>query len=547
MGDTSPLRSQLEQHLALAYALRDTTASLGESFDPDAILKQILINIGWVVQHDAATVILIDNGVAYIACESGYGERGWSDWAKSVQAPVVQIASFQRMLETGQPVRIADARAEPLWGAANTIPWQQSCAAAPIRLREQTIGFLSLASETPGFFTALHLETLQAFANQAALVIHNARLLTEAQRRLMAQTALLNASSAISASLDLPTVLQRCAEQLCRAIDATSAYLCYWNRDTGTTVVVAEYYSPTATEQERAPDPQAGKPDTTDESDWLIIGQPLIRHVDDPHIPLDTQQHMLYFGVKSLLSIPLTAKGQTFGYAALWETRRRREFTPEEVQLCLGIAQQTAIAFDNARLFETARQQLSLARTLQAVGALLTSEMSLGDVFARIFDLLAAVIRYDCVAIELFDDQQQVYLAAQRGFPDPDLARSTTRDLTGPRMHDRWGNHSVIVLADTCQDKRWLDIPEFDFIRSAILVWLRVKQQAFGMLMVYSRTVNAYDNASSEPAVAFANQAAIAIENAQLSEAIRQHAAQLQNRVNERTAELEQERQRTQA
>jgi len=547
MGDTSPLRSKLEQHLALAYALRDNTASLGDAFDPDVILKQILINVGWVVQHDAATVVLIDNGVAHIACESGYRERGWSDWAKSIHAPVIELAGFRRMLDTGQPVLVADAHTAPLWGAASVIPWQHSYAAAPIRLKDQTIGFLTLDSETPGFFTALHLEMLQAFADQAALVIQIARLLTETQQRLMAQTALLNASSVISSTLDLPTILQRCAEQLCRAIDATSAYLCYWNHDTNTTVVVAEYYSPNATEQECAPDPQAGQPNTTDETAWLITGKPLIRHVDDPPTPLATRQHMQRFGVKSLLSIPLTAKGQTFGYAELWETRRRREFTSEETQLCLGIAQQTAIAFDNARLFETARQQLSLARTLQAVGALLTSEMSLNEVFERIFDLLAEVIRYDCVAIELFDDQQQIYLAAQRGFPDPDLASSTTRDLIGPDMRARWGTHSVIVLADTHHDERWLSIPQFDFIRSAILIWLRVKQQAFGMLRVYSRTVHAYDDASSEPAVAFANQAAIAIENAQLSAAIRQYAAQLQTRVQERTAELEQERQRTQA
>jgi PAS domain S-box-containing protein len=547
MSDPLPLRSQLEQHLALAYALRDNAASLGDSFDPAVILKQILINIGWVVKHDAATVISVDNGVAHIACESGYSERGWSEWVKSFHALVVQVDSLRRMMETGQPVCVADARAEPLWGPECTVPWQQSYAAAPIRLRDQTIGFLSLDSETPGFFTALHLETLQAFANQAALVIHNARLLTETQRRLVAQTALLNASSVISSTLDLPTILQRCAEQLCRAVDTTSAYIYYWNREADTARVVANYYSPLASAHERTAEARKDELNSAHEAAWLSRQDVIERHNTEPNLPSDVRQLMDQIGVQSLLSIPLTARSHTFGYAVLWETRHPREFTPEDIQLCLGIARQAATAFDNARALEAARQQLSLARVLQAVGALLTAELNLDDVFERIFNLLAEVIHYDCVALELFDDQQRVYLAAQRGFPDPDLARRTTRDLTRPGMHDRWGAHSVIVLSDTHQDKRWPSIPEFDFIRSAILVWLRVKQQAFGMLMVYSRTANAYDNASSEPVVAFANQAAIAIENAQLSAAIRQYAAQLQTRVNERTAELEQERQRTQA
>ncbi|HTP09894.1 MAG TPA: GAF domain-containing protein, partial [Anaerolineae bacterium] len=547
MSDIPPLRSELEQHLALAYALRDNAASLGDSFDPDTILKQILINIGWVVRHDSAVIIIIDNGVARIGCESGYRERGWSDWVKSIRALVSQVDSFRRMLETNQPLRSADGCAEPLWGPEHTIPWQQAWAAAPIRLKDQTIGFVSLDSETPGYFTPLHLETLQAFANQAALVIHNARLLTETQRRLVAQTALLNASNVISSTLDLPTILQRCAEQLCRAVDITSAYICYWNRETDTARVVAHYYSTQASTRERAPDSGKDELNTAHEVAWLSRQDVVEYHLTDPHLPLPVRQSMEQLGIQSLLSIPLTARSQTFGYAVLWETRQRREFTPEDIQLCLGIARQAATAFDNARTLEAARQQLSLARVLQAVGALLTAELSLGDVFERIFDLLAEVIRYDCVAIELFDDQQQVYLAAQRGFPNPDLARSVTRDLTGPRMQERWGKHSLIVIPDTAQDERWLDIPEFDFIRSAILIWLRVKQRVFGMLIVYSRTVNAYTASTSEPVATFANQAAIAIENAQLSEAIRQYAAQLQQRVEERTAELDQERQRLQA
>ena len=39
-----------------------------------------------------------------------------------------------------------------------------------------------LDSETPGFFTPLHAQRLQAFANQAALAIENARLYEETQQ-----------------------------------------------------------------------------------------------------------------------------------------------------------------------------------------------------------------------------------------------------------------------------------------------------------------------------------------------------------------------------
>jgi two-component sensor histidine kinase len=48
--------------------------------------------------------------------------------------------------------------------------------------------------------------------------------------------------------------------------------------------------------------------------------------------------------------------GKLIGYTSLWESRRRRDFTAKEIALCQGIAQQAAIAIQNAQLLEQARQ-----------------------------------------------------------------------------------------------------------------------------------------------------------------------------------------------
>ena len=256
---------------------------------------------------------------------------------------------------------------------------------------------------------------------------------------------------------------------------------------------------------------------------------------------------MRCFGAFSLLSTPLIARGSTYGYVSIWESRHRREFTADELNLAQAIARQAAIAFDNARLFDAERRQLLLARTLQAMGALLTAEMSLDDVLERTFDLLAEVVQYDSVAIELIDEHDQFYLAAQRGYPDPDRARYSTRYVTGPTQRQRWQHESVFVVSDTATDPRWLKMPEFDFIRSRVGVWLRVRNRTLGVLNVDSRAPNAYDANAVDTIVAFAHQAAIAFENARLSAAIREQAADLSVRVDERTAELERERRRLQA
>ena len=68
-------------------------------------------------------------------------------------------------------------------------------------------------------------------------------------------------------------------------------------------------------------------------------------------------------------------------------------------------------------------------------------QMELDDVFQRLFDLLGEVVKFDCCSIELFDESNHVYLAAQRGFPDPERALYSTQYLTGPSI--RAGTFSV--------------------------------------------------------------------------------------------------------
>jgi len=533
------------QQRLLAEALRDTAEALTNTLDFDEVLDRILANIDRVVPYDSASIMLVHDGVASVARGRGYDVRGLTDWLAQLRLPVAETPNLRIMAETRQPLFIQHTRDYTGWRDYPESRWIESYLGAPIRSQRQVVGFLNLDSGTPQFYTPDHARSLQAFADQAAVAIENARLFQATQRHLEEQIALVEASRAMSASLDLPVVLQRLAEQMCRALNATSTYISYWNQDDNSTTTVAEYYSEAATEKERAPDPVTV--DYDDDTLFLKTGETLMRHVDDPMTPPSTRDHLQAFGAYSLLATPLTAKGSTYGYISIWESRHRREFTPDEIKLAQAIAQQAAIAFDNARLFDAERRQLVLARTLQAMGALLTAEMNLDDVLERVFDLLAEVVHFDSVSIELLDQQDQCYLAAQRGYPDPERARYVTRHETGPTVRQRWVHDSVNVVADTLTDPRWLNIPEFDFIRSRVGVWLRVRGHTLGMLNVDSRTPNAYDPAAVNTITAFAHQAAVAIENAQLTAAIREQAAQLSVRVAERTAELERERRRLQA
>jgi len=169
---------------ALAEALRDTAAALNSTLDFDQVLDRILACVGQVVPHDAASIMLIDaeQGLARISRCHGYSEHGIGAEIYAWRFPVADLVGLRAMVDTGQSVIIPDTRANPDWVRRPETDWQRSYVGAPVRVKAQILGFMNLDSTTPGFFTPVHAERLQAFADQAAIAIENAQLYDQSHR-----------------------------------------------------------------------------------------------------------------------------------------------------------------------------------------------------------------------------------------------------------------------------------------------------------------------------------------------------------------------------
>jgi signal transduction histidine kinase len=166
---------------ALAEALRDTAAALNRTLQFDEVLRQILENVGRVVPHDAANIMLIEDDHARVVRARGLETYGLSEWIMGLRLTLEPETNLGRMVDTGQPVLVPHTRTHPAWIDIPHTRWVQSYLGAPIQWQERTIGFINLDSATPGFYTPAHAERLRAFTAQAALAIENARLYHAAQ------------------------------------------------------------------------------------------------------------------------------------------------------------------------------------------------------------------------------------------------------------------------------------------------------------------------------------------------------------------------------
>jgi GAF domain-containing protein/anti-sigma regulatory factor (Ser/Thr protein kinase) len=244
---------------------------------------------------------------------------------------------------------------------------------------------------------------------------------------------------------------------------------------------------------------------------------------------------------RSELCVPIKLAGRVVGVLDVQDTELNA-FHETDLVAMETLADQIAVAVENARLFEAERTQLRLAQTLHEVGALLTTRMSLDEVFEQVFDLLAQVVDYDSVSVQVPDQHDRLYIAAWRGYPDIEAANRLVCCFDVRTMHERWGGQSVVVLPDTLADERWIVAPGVEYIRSWIRADLLVKGRSIGSLNLESVTPDAYDAAAGETVAAFANQAAVAIENARLYDQAQHEIAermQAEEALQRRNSELE--------
>lgn len=182
--DKARLYREVVNQRALAESLRDTALIINGTLDIQEVAAAVLDNMGEVVPHDMADIILIEGDYGRLI-----GTRGLSkDDLQSIgqqfadlRLPLKNFPIFQQMIATREPYLVADVRAEPTWIVVETQRPQLSYLGVPLSVRGEVIGFLNLNSMTPGFFNAAHVERLQAFAAQAATAISNAQLYSQAQ------------------------------------------------------------------------------------------------------------------------------------------------------------------------------------------------------------------------------------------------------------------------------------------------------------------------------------------------------------------------------
>jgi signal transduction histidine kinase len=220
----------------------------------------------------------------------------------------------------------------------------------PMIAGSRTIGVLALEHEEPHFYTAHHARLALALASHVAVGIENARLFRSEQRRAEQLRAIAEVSQEISSFLAVETL----ANQAAYLIQQTFGY---YHVHIGLIEGDEVIFRPSAgvwraerachyCEKHRFLVGQVGAAGRV-----ASTGEPiLVRDVrqDARYLPMDEKQH------GSALVLPLKVRGQNIGVLNI-ESDDVGGFSEDDIEVLQPLANQVAVALENARLYQQAQ------------------------------------------------------------------------------------------------------------------------------------------------------------------------------------------------
>ena len=234
--------------------------------------------------------------------------------------------------------------------------------AVPIRLAGRVIGVLDVQSSRVGAFGELDLFTQQTVADQLAVAIGNSRLYRAAREQAERLAAVNRVSAAVGAVLDLDALLETVRREVTAVFQADAFFVALYDTRTDELdfrIQVDEGVSEPPTRE------KVGGGFT---SRVIREKRPLL--VRDVAAELAGLPEPLLYGTgkmpRSWLGAPMVVGEELVGVVSV-QTYSERFYGEEDRQLLATIGDQVAVAIENARLYEGAREELTERRRTERV------------------------------------------------------------------------------------------------------------------------------------------------------------------------------------
>jgi len=536
------LEQRVEERTREIAALLDISHAVTGTLELRALVAVILQELKQIVEYNGASVLLRE-GDELAILEFDDNAAGQRSTTQRQRFSLAMAAPIWERVQQQEAVTIGDIYGEDVLATAfrrtvgsrleTSFPYVRAALFVPLALQDDVIGMLAISHGEAGYFTDHNAALVMAVANHAAVAISNARLFERVEQRTRELSTLLDLSHSVASTLSLNQLVPIILESMRKVTSYMGASILLREGDELAIVTFDPAIDTTAPRQSalrfKLNEPGA-------------IWQHMLRH--EPAIIDDVRDDSLlaqsfretvggsitdatFDLVNSLLIVPLISQGTVTGMIALSHVENGF-FRQQDASLAMTVANQAAIAIQNARLFESVEQRTRELSTLLDVSHDVTSTLELDPLLNLILDQVQTVADYDRASVMLVEKNELVVAAvksigARMGqFGYPPGARFPI-DLDGGAWR-RLSSGKPIVIANVQSDDAdavgyrqsiGVDVSEVDF-QAWMAVPLVHQDRVVGMLALGKHGAGYYTARHGQLAAAIANQAAVAVENARL-------------------------------
>ena len=530
---TSDLTESLQQQTATSDVLHTISSSPGEL---TPVFETILANATRLCEAKFGNAYLVQNGAIQHAATYNT-PSAFIEFRKHTPPSADPGTPSGRMLQTKSVVHIPDLAAEESYRerhpgvvAAVELLGERTSLHVPMLKESELKGYFSIYRQEVRPFTEQQIALVKNFADQAVIAIENARLLNELRQSLQQQTATADVLKVISRStFDLQKVLDTLVESATRLCEADNGSL--FRREGEDYLWAASYGYPDAyldyVKGRRVPADRGSATGRT----------ALVQNI--VHIPdvLQDSEYTFWGAQKSgnfraILSVPLMREGVPIGVFGLTRSKPG-PFTERQVELVTTFADQAVIAIENARLFEEVEARNRDLTALGEVGRAVSSTLDLKVVLKTIVDHAVALSGADASLIFYFRmDTGRFDLGETAGLDDQSIERYRTLDI----------GESETGLGEAITSRQPVQAPDIAKrpsnplrnaaleagMRAALVVPLLGAEGPLGALVLQRRTPGEFSPVVISLMRSFADQSAIALENARLFDEAAQKSRELE-------------------
>ncbi|PYN81036.1 MAG: hypothetical protein DMD97_02835 [Candidatus Rokuibacteriota bacterium] len=518
------LFTQSEARRRAAESLAEISRVLAQALDPEVLAQRIVDGARDLLQGHRAVLLRLDSDLGELTAAATSGESR----AAEMEAPFVSAANdvAARAIRERRPAMVQDFLVEPQLAFPSEWPSQlesvmdRALLAMPLVVQDRVIGAVVVTDRTGRSLDNEELALAQAFADHAALALENARLYSEATRRRREAEELARVARLLTESLDFATAAGRIAETVLPLLRVQASVLRLRQADGSLLAIASAGRTRGAFEPGHRIPPGVGIAGRAVAEGQPVIGDPLgVSTVTTD----DFRRRIQASEIQKVLAVPLRVAETILGVLAVGD-EAQRAFSAGEVALLQAFGDQAAVALNNAQLFEEAERRRRAAESLAELGQLLTRSLDAAEVSQRIVDSVRTLLGASGAALYSLEPETQnlVSLAFSGdigpGFAERAAVIPTGFGVAGRAVRERRPVGTPDVLADpgvalTPELRSYVEQAAF---RALLGVPLLVQGRVVGALGIGTQAGHVFDAEEIRLVQAFADQAAIALENSRL-------------------------------